>query len=201
MLEKRKKVSEIDKIIQWFDHKGEGENPIKLSEKEEEKWVRISYADTLLRKGFSKKMTVAQLRDKYKNPETGKRISEDTAYRIVRATERVLGEIGIGAKEYAKVVTVEFILRNLRRAEAAGDIKGAQYAINQYMKVMGIGEEESQTIPKNALNRHVVYHVVNPEDVGMERISKQEMDEFYREMVAEEPKRTIDITHTEVNED
>jgi len=194
MLEKRQKVKDVDRIISWLQHDGEGKNPVELSPKEQDKWIRISFADDQLRKGFSIKQTVAMLQKQYKNPSTDKPISLDTAYRIVRECQRIQGEIGIGAKPAAKTIAGEFVLSFLRRAVAAGDLRAEEKAVKMYMDLHKLGEAEAETVPKDALDQVKIYLVVNPEDVGLERYSKEEMDAFYEELTKDDAPRTVDIT-------
>ena len=185
-----KKPSTADRIVQWIASK-EGDTPVQLTPKQEEHWKRVSFADDMRRQGYATKDVVKQLQTKFG-------VSQNTAYIIVRDTERVFGQLGVNKKDYMRVVVEDFILQGMRKALAKPDLKAVERFTAQLIKIHGLDIAEGETVPANVLERHVVYLVANPEDVGMTTYSKEEMEEFYKKLTGEEAPKTIDITAEDV---
>jgi len=193
MLDTIKKPRTVDRIVQWIGAK-EGDAPVELTPKQEEHWARISFADDQRRQGHATKDVVKSLMQKFG-------VSQNTAYIVMRDTERVFGQLGTNKKDYMRVLVEDFILQGLRKALAKPDLKAVERFTAQLIKIHGLDIAEGQTVPANVLERHVVYLVVNPEDVGLKTYSKEEMDAFYKTLTGEEAPKTIDVPHEDVTDE
>jgi hypothetical protein len=187
--EKIPKATDVDRILRYLEAGDSAKEPFQLTEKEREKWMRMSSAHELRKKGYTKKQVVDRLMSTYELKYL------NDAYVIIRDAETFIGATSGSPKAYARALAEEWILKGIRVSIENKDLRYLEKFTSKYMKLHGLEDLEAMSIPADALEkRHQVHLTMNPEDVGMKRLSKEEILQFMEEMKKTPRKRVIDVT-------
>lgn len=195
MLEKKAKSKKLDRIMKYLSYNGDGANPVEFSESEMEEWARYSFCHNKRKLGYTRKQVVDMLVRDY-GP-----MALSTAYSVINETELVMGQVGVNPKEYMRVVLEEMILDGYRMAASTKNLTEMGKFIDRLTKLYPMEENKGGSVPADALERHVVYLTMNPEDVGMQRLELDDIKAFYTQMTKKAAPRLLDITPKEHDED
>ncbi len=189
MLEEKKKPTDVDKLLKYINAGDKAQEPFELDEREREKFAMMSFAHNQRKKGYPRKDVVDQLMSEFDLKYLNQ------AYTIIRESELLMGSVSSSSKDYARVLAEDWILQGIRMSLAAKDLRHFQLFVSRYMKLHGLEDLEALSIPADALEkRHVTHLTMNPEDVGMKKLSKEEILQFVSEMTKTPKKRFIDVT-------
>jgi hypothetical protein len=189
MPETKKKPTDVDKLLKYINASEKAKEPFELDEREREKFAMMSFAHNQRKKGYPRKEVVDQLMTEYDLKYLNQ------AYTIIRESELVMGAVSSSSKDYARVLAEDWILKGIRMSLAGKDLRHFQLFVSRYMKLHGLEDLEAMSIPADALEkRHQVHLTMNPEDVGMKRLSKEDILQFIEEMKKTPRKRVIDVT-------
>lgn len=188
MSDKLPKTSDVEQLLKFIKQSGDSHSPLDLTEEQMVKWARISFCHNKRKIGYGRKQVVDMLMAEH-GP-----MSLHTAYRIVAETEQVIGPTSVSTKDYAKVLAEEWILQGIRLSIASKDLRHMHQFVSKYMDLHGLKDGEALTIPPDALERHVTRLSMNPEDVGMKRMSIEEIRTFVESMTRTPAPKVLDIT-------
>lgn len=189
MPETQKKPTDVDKLLKYINASEKAKEPFELDEREREKFAMMSFAHNQRKKGYPRKEVVDQLMTEYELKYLNQ------AYTIIRESELVMGAVSSSSKDYARVLAEDWILQGIRMSLAGKDLRHFQLFVSRYMKLHGLEDLDGLKIPPDLLEkRHVTHLSMNPEDVGMKRLSKEEILQFMEEMKKTPRKRVIDVT-------
>lgn len=186
--------TKVDRIIAYLAQDDTTEMPVKLTEQELEHLTRMSYTDSQLRRGYPPRTVANMLMRKYINPKTGQAISQATAYRIIHDCQVGFGGTSTFQVNYWKQLAHEMIMDLYRMAKADNNLRSMATAIKELKSLLALNSEDGNKIPADALNRIDVYLVGNPEAVGLQRVSLEDIETLYAEVMGKTAPKVLDIT-------
>jgi hypothetical protein len=112
----------------------------EITKEEQEQLDKMSFCDDQLRRLTTIKEVAVMMQKKF-------RISDTTAYSIIRQTQVVFGSTNKSEKAYWRSIVADNIKRDLRLAQASGDTASASKLYGQLIKVMGLDKDDDNTAP------------------------------------------------------
>ncbi len=186
----RKKKTDVDRILHYLKV-GTDEAMSELSDRDKDKMERIMFAERQLARHFKKGEVVELLRDRFKDPQTQKKFTVGHAYRIIRDTERILGEVGKINPDFLAVQARDIIMDTIRLANEKGDVRGLNAATKNLLELIKMHSDGAGQLPEDLLDRIDTRFSVNPTLLGIEPTSVAEMSRLLEEL--KQP-RVLDIT-------
>lgn len=179
-------LTERDKIIAYLQDDSGGQI---LSKKEQELLERYDYADNLIRSYKSDKKIVAMLVSKFK-------YSKITAYRDIKNAKYVHGSVCKVEKEYWRDLLIKSIIETMAMAKAKKDFKALAMCHANLYKAVGLDKDDSQAIPFEHLQQHIINITYSPNLLGVEPI--ENLEEVINELKKKRLKKNIDFDDVEI---
>lgn len=198
-MEKGKELS-IDRIITYLTSDPDASTAIRLTDDEQTRLDRINFVDDQLRRGYSPRMVKNMLVKKYRNERTGLPISDATAYRIISDCQYAFESQAQFNKPYFTQVAHEMIMETYRLAKESSNLRAMANATKNLTLLLGLNKDDSSTIHADNLQRFNILFMANPEDVGIQRVSKEDIEALYLEVMGKPAPKTIEITANELGD-
>lgn len=151
---KGNRKSLLDKFVQYLKS---DDNSVPLSDKEQEHFDRINYADNLLMRGFTDSEVVNTMKKRYPN------LSKRTFYNDCNAARAVHGSVSVMDKVWLKKMLWQMHLKSHALAEAVGDLTNMVRTEALMIKTAGLDKQDDQTLNPDDYGNHNYYLILkNP---------------------------------------